>query len=112
MRLLIQQYGRVILITVIFILFFLWIPVLTKRLGQSSNMQSNEQKENVTTDTVFYVDGVKYYTEKGMSWDEWVVSDYNRDENGARIFNVWKDPCNNNYKVGVGTTTEISKPRS
>lgn len=107
MRTIIQQYGRVILITVIFIMFFLWIPFLVKRLDRSGDVHTRESVDNLTTEVTFYVDGVEYVTEKGMSWEQWVVSDYNRRDNGTRIFTIWDDPCNDIHKVGSVTLTSI-----
>ena len=86
MKEIIEQYGRVFLITVVMILILLFIPGLAKLVDNLGNSSIKNQKETVSDEFTFYIDGKKYKSRTGMTWDEWAGSAYNTD--GYKIVDI------------------------
>lgn len=101
MKEIIEQYGRIFLITVVMILIMLFLPGLIKQVDDFGSSSVSKQRDSSKDTYEFKIDGKTYEIPNGMSWKEWVESaKYNRDGKFSIV-----NYCGEEYLVYTEETT-------
>lgn len=102
MREIIEQYGKIILVTVIMIIILLLIPGMVEQIDKLGTQNAKKQRESTLNEYRFYINGKQYTIEDGMTWEDWVSSPYNT--NGFKIVTY----CDEKYLVTSDSDSAFS----